>query len=390
MTDRPFLVAGGGIAGLAAALGLSRVEKSVRLFEQAPAFEEVGAGLQMSPNGVRALQWLGVWEAVEPACVIPSEIHVRDGRSGGMLQRLRLGKPFEEKHGAPYRVCHRADLLGGLARTAEASGRIVLHTGTKAESMASSENGATLTLAGGQTEHGAGVIAADGIRSTLREAICGTVPPAHRGHTIYRALIPFSAAPPNAEADCVTLWLYPGGHVVHYPVSNWRNFNIVAAIDSPPADQGWSTLAETRELRVAFAEACEPLADVIDAPTQWLKWPGADLDSLPQWASGHTVLIGDAAHATLPYLAQGAVMGLEDACVLAAELRSGSVAGAFSVFAGQRMARTTQVQNQSRQQGDVYHASGARALARNAALKLAGPSIMSRQTDWIYCWRPPE
>ncbi|MCB1432398.1 MAG: hypothetical protein KDK75_08060, partial [Alphaproteobacteria bacterium] len=159
MTDRPFLVAGGGIAGLAAALGLSRVEKSVRLFEQAPAFEEVGAGLQMSPNGVRALQWLGAWEAVEPACVIPSEIHVRDGRSGGMLQRLRLGKPFEEKHGAPYRVCHRADLLGGLARTAEASGRIVLHTGTKAESMASSENGATLTLAGGQTEHGAGVIA---------------------------------------------------------------------------------------------------------------------------------------------------------------------------------------------------------------------------------------
>ena len=118
MNDQPFLVAGGGIAGLAAALALSSRGAPVRLFEQAKSFEEVGAGLQMSPNGVRALRELGAWEAVEPSCVIPSEIHVRDGMSGALLQRIRLGKPFEERFGAPYRVCHRADLLAGLLTAA--------------------------------------------------------------------------------------------------------------------------------------------------------------------------------------------------------------------------------------------------------------------------------
>jgi salicylate hydroxylase len=388
MTDRPFLVAGGGVAGLAAALGLSRVEKSVRLFEQAPAFEEVGAGLQMSPNGVRALQWLGAWEAVEPACVIPSEIHVRDGQTGAILQRLRLGKPFEEKYGAPYRVCHRADLLAGLVRSAEANDRITLHTGCRATAMTSIDDGAELTLEGGPVEKGRGVIAADGIRSELRASICGEAAPTHRGHTIFRALTPFSAVPPGIEADCVTLWLYPGGHVVHYPVSNWRNFNIVAAIDADAVEQGWSTLAETRELRLAFAESCESLDELIDAPTQWLKWPGADLGNLPQWAAGNTVLMGDAAHATLPYLAQGAVMALEDACVLADSLRGLDVADAFAAFAGARMARCARIQAQSRQQGEVYHAKGARALARNAAFKLAGNAILSRRTDWIYSWQP--
>lgn len=390
MTDQPFLIAGGGIAGLAAALGLARSGRPSRLFEQAHAFEEVGAGLQMSPNAVRALRWLGAWEAVEAACVIPSEIHVRDGLGGGLLQRLRLGKPFEAAHGAPYRVCHRADLLAGLVRTAEASGLIGLHTGARAIGMVAEAGGAALTLADGRRENGAGVIAADGIHSVLRKEICGAVAPLASGHTIYRALIPFASVPPGIEADCVTLWLLPGGHVVHYPVSNWRQFNIVAAIDGGDAATGWSSPAELRELRSGLAAAAEPLADLLAAPVHWLKWPGADLPSLPHWSKGALVLTGDAAHATLPYLAQGAVMALEDACVLAHELRGKAPAGAFAAFAAARMARTALIRNQSRAQGQIYHAGGLRALARNAALKLAGSHVLARQTDWIYRWQPPD
>ena len=389
MDETPFLVAGGGIAGLAAAIGLGRIGRPTRLFEQAPAFEEVGAGLQMSPNGVRALQWLGAWEAVQPACVIPSEIHVRDGLTGSVLQRLRLGKSFEVRHGAPYRVCHRADLLAGLVSVAGAAPTVTLQTATRATGMASAADGATLDLADGQVEHGAGVIAADGIRSALRATICGPVHPVPRGHLIYRALIPFEAVPSGIESDCVTLWLYPGGHVVHYPVSNWRSFNIVAAIDAPPSATDWSTPAQPPELSSAFGDACDILGDVLSAPGAWLKWPGADLPPLERWSQERLVLVGDAAHATLPYMAQGAVMALEDACVLASALRTGDVASAFEAFARARMARTGRIQAQSRRQGGIYHAGGLKALARNAATRLAGSGLLERQTGWIYDWTPP-
>lgn len=389
MTDNPFLIAGGGIAGLAAALGLARSGRPSHLFEQAPAFEEVGAGLQMSPNAVRALQWLGAWEAVAPACVIPSEIHVRDALTGAILQRLRLGKPFEATHGAPYRVCHRADLLAGLVRAARHSPHITLHTGTRATAMTATDGGASLSLADGRVARGAGVIAADGIRSTLRSMICGEVRPLAAGHTIYRALIPFPAVPPGIEADCVTLWLAPGAHVVHYPVSNWRQFNIVAAINGNRDADGWSTPAETRELKMALADVAEPLAELLGVPTRWLKWPAMDLPSLPRWSQGPLVLMGDAAHATLPYLAQGAAMALEDACVLGSAISTDQPAAAFAAFARARMARTARIRNQSRRQARIYHADGILALARNAALRLAGNHLLRRQTDWIYRWQPP-
>ncbi len=211
----------------------------MRLFEQARAFEEVGAGIQMSPNGVAALRALGAWEAVEPACVIPSEIHVRDGTSGALLQRIRLGKSFEERFGAPYRVCHRADLLGGLVSAASAQDRIELNLASRVTGVRQDTGQVTLTLENGSETQGRAAIAADGIHSRLREEVSPGVAP-RPGHVIYRSLLPLGTVPPAIAADCVTLWLCPGGHVVHYPVSNWRDFNIVAAVDRGPPASGWS------------------------------------------------------------------------------------------------------------------------------------------------------
>ena len=389
MSDLPYLVAGGGIGGLSAALGLAGNGRSVRLFEQAPAFEEVGAGLQMSPNGVRALRALGAWEAVEPSCVVPSEIHMRDARSGALLQRIRLGKGFEERFGAPYRVCHRADLLAGLLAVARETGRIELNTGRHADAVEEREGTARLALDGGGTAEGAAVIAADGIRSGLRAAIAGDVAAVSRRVTLYRALVPLEKVPPEIEADCVTLWLCPGGHVVHYPVSNWRSFNIVAAADGGVEDTGWHAPAPPGDVARRFAGACEELESLLAAPVAWLRWPGADLPVLQRWSRGNLALLGDAAHASLPFLAQGAVMALEDAAVLARETSAHpTAAGAFRAYEDQRKPRTARIQEQSRRMSRIYHASGALALARNLTLNLASPSFALGRLEWIYRWTP--
>jgi salicylate hydroxylase len=387
-SDLPYLVAGGGIAGLAAALGLSGLGPGIRLFEQAKAFEEVGAGLQMSPNGVRALQALGAWEAVEPNCVIPSEIHVRDGVSGRLIQRVRLGKSFEERFGAPYRVSHRGDLLNGLLTALHERPGIALHTGYRIEAAAKRGEAVTLRFGGGAEAEGRMLIAADGIRSSLREAVCGRVDPVHRGQTIWRTIIPLKAVPPEIEADCVTLWLCPGGHVVHYPVSNWRNFNIVACADSPRRIPGWSEQARSRDMLAHFTTACDELLALLNTAPTWLAWEGADLPALPRWSADRIVLIGDAAHATLPYLAQGAVMALEDAVVLRHALKT-DPGNAFARFEAARRQRTAAIQTQSRGMIRAYHAGGPIALARNIALRLGGSAALLSRTRWIYEWTPP-
>lgn len=389
MDTRPFLIAGGGIAGLAAGLGLARTGRAAAIFEQAAAFETVGAGLQMSPNAVRALQWLGAWEAVEPHCVVPAEIHVRDGLSGGLLQRIRLGKPFEQRHGAPYRVAHRADLLGGLLAAARNAPRIELVAAMQAVRAAASADGAALEFASGRRRDGAAIVAADGIRSKLRRQIAGDVEPVYRGQVIFRALISFDAVPPSLSADSVTLWLYPGGHVVHYAVSAWRQFNVVAAVDSAWTAEGWSEPGKADDVKSAFAESADPLADLLAVPRSWLKWAGADLPPVGQWTKGRMVLAGDAAHATLPYLAQGGAMALEDACVLATSVAATpDIAAAFSRYAGQRRERTARVQHESLKRARHYHAKGPARLLRNLALRAMTAERFQRRNDWIYGWRP--
>lgn len=396
MSELPVVIAGGGIAGLAAALGLARQGHGVALFEQAAAFSEVGAGLQMSPNGVRALRALGAWEAVEPSCVIPSEIHVRDGHSGRLLQRVRLGKPFEQRFGAPYRVCHRADLLAGLLTAARAQPGIDLRTGQAAETAESVEDhggGVRLALAAGPVVEGKALIVADGIRSRLRASICGRVEPANQNTALYRALMSIDDLPASVAADCVTLWLCAGAHVVHYPVSNWQRVNVVVAVDDAGGEgtSSWQVAAEPGEVSRALPSACEPLAQILQARTGWQRWAGADLPALKGWTRGNMALVGDAAHATLPFLAQGAMMALEDGVVLSHALSHGSdIPVALTRYEQARRQRTSRIQAESRRMGRTYHARGAVAMARNLALQVMSPSFALDRLEWIYRWTPPQ
>lgn len=389
MDDQPFLIAGGGIAGLAASLALARIGRPAQVFERSPAFEEVGAGLQMSPNAVHALRLLGAWEAVEPNCISPSEIHVRDGRSGAMLQRIFLGKSFEAQFGAPYRVAHRSDLLSGLLQTAQSSASIDLHTGRNVERAENTDRGALLHFDTGTIVEGAAVIAADGIHSKIREMIVDDGGAVYAGQTIYRALLPFEKVPLPIVADCVTLWLYPGGHAVHYAVSNWRQFNVVAVLESQWVAEGWSEPAGTAEVVNGFARAADPLLDLLSAVPGWKKFAAADRQFAAIWHTGNIALAGDAAHAILPYLAQGAAMALEDAATLAkCIVTESSLPVAVGNYASMRQPRTARIQHESRRLADIYHAHGLRGVARNAALRLMGPQQALARNRWIYEWKP--
>lgn len=378
MADSPFLIAGGGIAGLAAGLGLSRIGKSARVLEKAPAFEEVGAGLQLGPNAVRALQWLGAWEAVAPHCVAPASILVRDGMSGNILQHIPLGANFEKQFGAPYRVAHRADLLNGLLESARSKPGIDLRNNAEVTNVSFSET--TLTLKSGRTHAGEAIIAADGVHSVIRNLMAGQSGKNPISHMLHRGLIPIASVPASVNIDVVTLWLFPGGHVVHYAVSNWRHFNIVAAVEDPEIS-----------LWTAFQGACQPLADILEQKINWTKWPALDLAPAPTWSKNRTVLIGDAAHATLPYLAQGAAMALEDACVLSIAIqRTDELESAFRNFAQSRFRRTSAIQIKSRQLGRIYHAKGVLRQARNAVLKATPGRNFAKRMSWIYSWQHEE
>ena len=375
MADSTFLIVGGGIAGLAAGLGLARIGKPSHIFEKALSLDDIGAGLQLGPNAARALQYLGAWDAVVPLCVSPAEIQVRDGISGNILQRLPLGAEFEKQFGAPYRVAHRADLQNALLESVRSKPNIELQTNAEVTDVSIAET--RLALKSGTTHAGLAIIAADGVHSLIRSYLTGQLRINPIGHVLHRGLAPIASVPASVNIDAVTLWLFPGGHVVHYAVSNYRHFNIVAAVE----DSGIS-------LWTAFQGACQPLADILEQKIDWTKWPALDLVPVRNWVTNRTVLIGDAAHASPPYLAQGAAMALEDACMLSNAIQStNELESAFRDFAQSRFTRTSAIQKKSRQLGRIYHAKGVLRQARNAVLKsIPSPHFINR-LSWIYDWK---
>ncbi len=372
MTPPPILIAGAGIAGLAAALACRNHDCLV--MEQAPAFSPIGAGVQLGPNAVRALQKLGAWDAVQPVTGSPPAIHMRDGITGKVLKILPLGQHFEKRYRAPYRVAHRADLHKVLQDCVARHSNINVQLSVKISSVITHLDHVAVT-ANGTPETCQSMIAADGVNSFIRSTLFAGATTIDSGFEFHRVLLPTpNPGQPNIALDCVNVWMYPHGHVVHYPVGKDQRLNIVAI-----TPRGTSVAAH-------FSKACPDLQTLLQlASNHWSLWAGLHAPVLNTWTKGGVLLLGDAAHGTLPFLAQGAAMALEDAACLSEALKSThSLNHAFAETAARRMARTARLHQASLRAGRTYHASGALRLLRNAALTTTPQSLITAGLDWIY------
>jgi salicylate hydroxylase len=378
-------IAGAGIAGLASAIALARAGHQVSVHEQASRIEEVGAGLQLGPNAVRALESLGAWQRLEPSTVAPAAIAIHDAASDRTLSTLPLGKTFERRFAAPYRVAHRADLLNALKAEAAALDGIEIHTGQRLTGLDLAEPEKPTLRFNGETLPCDLAIAADGIRSSARQAIAPHVSPRQTGDVLYRAMCPASALPVGIDAANVYMWLSPGAHAVAYSVSGGKRMNIVASVAGAAPVDGWNALATRDQVLSAFPSACVRLQSLLQEPANWLAWSAADLDPFDGWSKGHAVLVGDAAHATLPHLAQGAAMALEDAVELAAQVGDGTPSPPASPASRPPANRAPPASSLgSRAQGSIYKMTGPSALARNLVMKLLPASRQLERLAWIY------
>ena len=377
-------IVGAGIAGLTAALALARKGIASHIIEQAPALEEVGAGLQLSPNASRILADLGLLDALSARWTEPDHILLTSGSTLSPLASVPAGAAARRRWGAPYGVLHRASLQTVLLDAVRAQPLCTLTTGVRIDN-------AETALAAAPADV---LIAADGVWSRLRQAVPGALPARYSGNIAWRFLVPYAAAPPFLNPRTVTAFLGPHAHLVAYPLAEAEAFNIVAIhaqSEAPP--EGWSRTGDTparTRLANAFAGWHADIRRLLNEARDPLMWP---LFGCPDgaWTDGKTVLIGDAAHAMTPFAAQGAAMAIEDAALLAASLaKAVDPAHALSGFERTRRERVARVRSRGTFNRFAYHARGPVALARNLVLSLRKPEDLAADFDWLYGYRTPE
>jgi salicylate hydroxylase len=392
MTTAPTnaVVAGGGIGGLAAAIALAQRGLEVRVCERRSEFPEEGAGIQIGPNGSRILRDLGVAEFLEDKVAKPDVLSVRDGATGRELARLPLGAWIAERHGAPYWTAHRRDLHLALRARAEAEPRITLSRGTEIVSLEKEPDGICAIGTKGEVLRASILVAADGLWSGMRQYISGRqVNLAPVGKTAFRSVTPASNLPPELTPNAVHIWLAPGAHAVHYPVNGGRDIALVVIADDPSRFEGWDSPVIADAAREKVEKFASPLRKLMASADSWRRWSLYRMPHLERWTSGRAALLGDAAHPMLPFLAQGAVMALEDAVTLAACINKagGNLESALEKYENARRPRVAKVIEASRRNGRVYHMKGAAALARNATIRIASPERVMAGFDWLYGWK---
>jgi salicylate hydroxylase len=395
-SSRTVLIAGAGIGGLSAALALARSGFRALVLEQAERLEETGAGIQLSPNATRILIGLGLADRLAPHVVAPTAIRVLGGRSGREIVRIPLGPEATQRYGAPYWVIHRGDLQAALSDAAAQDLNVVLRLGMSMEDFATHPHGVTVSARGATglwTEHGHALIAADGLWSAARGRIAAKTPPRFAGRSAWRALVPASQIAPEFREPIVHLWLGRDAHLVHYPVKGGKLINIVMITADNWSGPGWSEAASRIDLlqRLSPRHWTPQAHSVFRAPDAWLKWSLYETDPVANFAQGAAALLGDAAHASLPFLAQGAAMAIEDAAVAAQCLARmpDDPAAALESYSAIRRGRTRKVQRLAARNGKRYHRAGAAAMLRNTAMRLLGGERLLRNYDWLYDWRPP-
>jgi salicylate hydroxylase len=377
------LIAGGGIGGLTAALCFAKRGFDVQVFEQAPEFGEVGAGIQLAPNCTRVLHDLGLEAGLREIAFVPTAVEMRDWKSGKMLTTNPLGPGVVAEFGFPYYHVHRADLIRVLAVAAGSHSNIELHTNARVETVDQNATNVFITAAGARHE-GALLVGADGIHSAVRAHLFGAEAPVFTGNVAWRALVPAEHLPEGLVHPVAGAWWGPRKHFVHYYVRSGELVNCVCVVEKRGWEvESWNERGDHAELKADFTGWHETIQLLIDNmnPHECFKWALFDRPPMRSWGSGRITLLGDACHPTLPFMAQGAAMAIEDGAVLSrCVAESDRVADGLQRYESLRRERTARIQSGSRRNAKVFHMSGVKAWMRNRAIGHARGMMM----DWLY------
>jgi 3-hydroxybenzoate 6-monooxygenase len=384
-SNLPILIAGGGIGGLSAALALARKGRHVHVLEKATEFGEIGYGLQMGPNVSRMLDRLDLLKTLEPHAVFPDALILVDAVDNREVTRIALGNKFLERYHYRYFVIHRRDLHGAILDacrqcpeiTLEASRGIVSFEERGAAVIVRCENGAEY--------EGAALIGADGLWSPTRAAIVADGAPRVAGHVTYRGVVPTDEIIDRSRLDSMTIWIGPDLHLVQYRLRGGTVMNNVATVNSRRFRRGEKDFGGADELDDVFERADPRVRDMLRYISRDRNWVLHDREPVTNWTRGKATLLGDAAHPTLQYIAQGANMAIEDAVVLAEKIAAAGddYSRAFLAYQRCRMNRTARVVLSSRFFGDYFHADGGVRELRNELARRRDPDN-PWEADWLY------
>jgi len=386
-TQQHFLIAGGGIGGLSAALALARAGQRVTVLEKAAALGEIGAGIQLGPNAFHAFDYLGVGEAARAIAVYVDKLRLMDAATGEDITSIDLGDGFRKRFGNPYAVVHRGDLHGVLLSACSAHPQIELRVKSQVLDYEQDGSSVTVRLASGERVTGSALIGADGLWSAVRKQVVGDGAPRVSGHSTYRSVIPTEQMPEDLRWNAATLWAGPKCHIVHYPLSGWKVFNLVVTYhnDAPEPVAGKSVPMD--EVMRGFEHIHERAQQIIRHGNDWKLWVLCDREPVSNWIDGRVTLLGDAAHPTLQYMAQGACMAMEDGVCLGQMMINfpDNIEKALAAYQSRRVLRTARVQLQSRAIGEhIYHADGVHAQLRNTIMRAKTSADWYESLAWLY------
>jgi 3-hydroxybenzoate 6-monooxygenase len=385
--QRPVLVAGGGIGGLATALALARQGFAVTVLEQAAELGEIGAGIQLGPNAFAAFDALGVGDKTRSRAVYTDCMVMHDALDETEVGRIPTGEAFLRRFGNPYAVIHRVDVHRALLESAQDSDRVQVHTSTRLAHVEQTADSVTVHSSDGRSFSGQALIGADGVKSAVREQFVGD-PARVTGHVVYRAVVDKAAFPVDLQWNAASIWVGPNCHLVHYPLRGGEQYNVVVTFHSRQPEAWGVTDGSAEEVQSYFQGICPRARQLIELPRSWRRWATADREPIAQWTYGRTTLLGDAAHPTTQYMAQGACMALEDAVTLGEALRvsDNHLEAAFDLYQRSRVARTARIVLSGREMGRIYHAKDVERLVRNELWRGRSPERFYDALEWLYGW----
>ncbi|MFM8575725.1 MAG: 3-hydroxybenzoate 6-monooxygenase [Limnohabitans sp.] len=383
----PVIVAGGGIGGLAAALALVRQGFRVTVLEQAPEIGEIGAGIQLGPNAIHDIDAMGIGDKARGRAVYTDYMVMHDAVDEYQVGKIPTGEAFRQRFGNPYAVIHRADVHLSLLEGAQETGRVEFITSTRVERIEQDAHSVTVYDQHGQAHRGVALIGADGVKSVVRQQFVGD-PARVTGHVVYRAVVEKKDFPQDLQWNAAAIWVGPNCHLVHYPLRGGEQYNVVVTFHSRQQEEWGVTEGSKEEVQSYFQGICAKARQLIDLPKSWKRWATADREPIGQWTYGRVTLLGDAAHPTTQYMAQGACMAMEDAVTLGEALRvhPNDWPQALDMYQRARVARTARIVLSSREMGRIYHAKGVERLVRNDLWRGRSPERFYDAMEWLYGW----